>query len=168
MPDELTRWTAWLAMAGLAASAAARLCGMPDQSAKDQTARWFWTLGCVILWIHVACAFEFQHHWSHADAYAHTARKTAEFTGLDWGGGLYFNYLLMLVWAADAVWWWIGLPSYQDRPAVVSAVIIGFVGFMAFNATIVFGSGLLRWLAAATALILGLCAIRRRKGGKSP
>ena len=81
---------------------------------------------------------------------------------------MYFNYVLLLVWAGDAGWWWLGPQSYRDRPAFVSAAINGFVAFMGLNATVVFGSGLLRWFAAITALLLGLCVLRRRKGGASP
>jgi len=164
MPDELTPWTAWLAMAALVASATVRGGRMPDHQTNDHAARWCWTVACVLLWFHVACAFAFVHHWSPAHAYLQTARKTAEFTGINWGGGLYFNYLLLLVWVGDAGWWWIAPNSYRQRPAIVSRVINGFVAFMAFNATVVFGSGVLRWVAAATALFLGLSALRRRTG----
>jgi hypothetical protein len=163
MGDELTHWTAWLAMAGLAASAAVSLRSSPGRSAADRGgARWFWTAACVILWTHVACAFQFQHHWSHAAAYAHTARQTAEFVGLDWGGGLYFNYLLMAVWTGDALWWWIGPQTYCDRPAIIGRLVGGFVAFIAFDATVVFGAGPLRWLALGVILVLGLRAMRRR------
>jgi hypothetical protein len=168
MPDDLTRWTGWLAMAALAAAAAVATCRAQPRPAHDATSRWFWTAGCALLWMHVTFAFQFQHHWSHAEAYAHTAGKTAEFTSFYWGGGLYFNYALMLVWAGDTLWWWLAPQSHGERPAVVGNTINGFLGFMAFNATVVFGAGLLRWLATATALILGLCAIRRRTRGASP
>lgn len=165
MPDELIPWTAWLAMAALVAGATVRVGQMPRPPASDHAARWCWTMACVLLWIHVTCAFAFVHHWSHTHAYLHTARRTAEFTGFHWGGGVYFNYLLLLVWAADAGWWWIAPNAYRQRPAIVSRVIIGFVAFMAFNATVVFGTGVLRWVAAATALFLGLSALRCRTGG---
>ncbi len=168
MPDELTRWTAWLAMGLLAATAAVRTCRPAGREADEAIARWFWTAACLLLWIHVACAFQFQHRWSHTAAYAHTASKTREFTGLDWGGGLYFNYVMMLVWAGDAAWWWIAPESRRRRPGLVSNAIAGFLAFMAFNATIVFGAGLLRWLAAATTLLLGYCAVLRRVRGASP
>src|SRR5579871_3508776 len=152
MPDDLTRWTAWLAMALLAATGALRTCRARGRAADETTALWLWTAGCLLLWIHVAFAFQFQHRWSQAEAYAHTAMKTREFTGLDWGGGLYFNYVMMVVWAGDAVWWWLAPESRRRRPAMVTNAIHGFFGFMAFNATVVFGAGLLRWFAAATAL----------------
>jgi hypothetical protein len=135
-----------------------------ERTADRGAARWLWTGACVMLWIHVACAFQFQHRWSQAAAYAHTARQTAEFFGLNWGGGLYFNYLLMLVLTGDAAWWSIGPHSYGDRPAIVGRLVGGFVAFMAFNATVVFGAGPLRWLALGVILVLGAWAIRRRRG----
>ncbi len=164
MTDELIRWTAWLATASLGAGAAVALRTSFGRSAAERrTARWLWTAACGMLWIHVACAFQFQHHWSHAEAYAHTARRTAELVGVDWGGGLYFNYLLLVAWAGDAGWWWIGPQSYRDRPVIVDRCIDGFVAFMAFNATVVFGSGPLRWLALGVILVLGGGALRGRR-----
>jgi hypothetical protein len=160
MPDPITRWTAWMSMAALAGAIALRQQGTNDQPARGGRARWLWTLGCVLLWIHVGCAFHFQHHWSHAAAYTHTAEQTAKLTGIHWGGGVYFNYLLMLVWAGDALWWWLALRSYDSRPATVNRLVVGFILFMAFNATVVFGSGAPRWIALAACL--GLTIIKYR------
>jgi hypothetical protein len=168
MPDELIRWTGWLSMASLAAMAACRTCRPAGRALDEATARSFWTTGCLLLWTHVAFAFQFQHRWSHTEAYAHTAMKTRELTGFDWGGGLYFNYAMMLLWAGDTLWWWLAPESRRRRPAPVGNTISAFFVFMAVNATVVFGAGLLRWLAAATTLLLGFCALRRRARGASP
>ncbi len=118
-------------------------------------------MACVFLWAHVASAFQFQHGWSNAGAYAHTAAKTAEFSGIDWGGGLYFNYLVMFVWASDAAWWWIAPESYRQRPAAVNRLVVGFILFIAFNATVVFGSGVPRWVALAVSA--GLLVLRWKR-----
>jgi hypothetical protein len=160
MPDAITRWTAWMSMAALAGAIALRQQGTNDQPARGGSARWLWTLGCVLLWIHVGCAFHFQHHWSHAAAYTHTAQQTAEMTGFDWGGGVYFNYLLMLLWTGDALWWWLDPRSYDSRPAAVQRFVTGFAVFMAFNATVIFGSGLPRWVALAVCLSLAILKYR--------
>jgi len=164
MPGELTRWTAWLAMAVLGAGAAARINRNRGGSEDDRWDRCLWTAACALLWIHVACAFQFQHHWSHAEGYAHTSRQTAEYVGLEWGGGLYFNYLLLLVWTGDAAWWWSGPRSYRNRPAFFGWFANGFLAFMAFNAAVVFAAGPLRWLALGVMLILGVWGTRRRTG----
>jgi hypothetical protein len=163
MPVDPTVWTAWLAMAGYAASVAICLSNLPSRAAESRSARWFWTVSCAMLWIHVASAFQFQHNWSHAAAYAHTARKTEELIGLSWGGGLYFNYLVLFVWTADAVWWWMGPRAYGRRPAALGAMVRGLIAFMAFNATVVFASGLLRWFAALVTGVFAVWAIRRRR-----
>jgi hypothetical protein len=160
-PDAITRWTAWMSMAALAGALALRQRGTSDHSAKSDGRRWLWTLGCLLLWIHVGCAFQFQHHWSHAAAWTHTAEQTAAKTGIDWGGGLYFNYLLMLVWAGDALWWWLAPRSYESRPAAVKWSVTRFAVFMAFNATVVFGSGVPRWIALAG--WAGLVMVRPKK-----
>ena len=74
-------------------------------SLRHPTGRAFgllWLAGAGLLLVHLLAAFHFKHAWSHAAAHADTARQTREFSGLDWGGGLYLNYLLILVWLADA------------------------------------------------------------------
>jgi hypothetical protein len=168
MTDELVQWTAWLAMAALGASAAARLARKPGQSGDASRRRALWSAACVLLWIHVACAFQFVHHWSHAAAYAHTARQTAQVTGFDWGGGIYFNYLLMILWAGDVAWWWLAPRSFRARPPVLNTMVCGFVAFMAINAAVVFAAGPLRWLALGVILVLGVWAIRRRTRARTP
>src|SRR5262245_50745387 len=136
MADELVRGTAWLAMAVLGASAAARLARTPGQSGDESRRRVLWTAACILLWIHAACAFQFVHHGSHAAAYAHTARQTAQVIGLDWGGGIYFNYLLMILWAGDVAWWWLATRSFRARPPVIGRIVRGFVAFMTLNAAV--------------------------------
>jgi hypothetical protein len=164
MIDELVRCTAWVAMAALAASAVVALRRSPRRPADDSRCRLLWTAACVLVWVHVACAYQFEHHWSHAEGYAHTARQTAQVIGLDWGGGIYFNYVLMLAWAGDVAWWWLAPRSFRARRPIIGQILRGFVAFMAFNAAVVFGSGPLRWIALGVMLTLGVWAIRRRRG----
>ena len=100
----LTRWTIRIAVALYVASLASRIF-------SPRWSRLAWTAGCALYLLHVACAFEYYHHWSHTEAYDSTAKQTAETVGLDWGGGLYANYAFTLVWLADVVWWWAGSES---------------------------------------------------------
>src|SRR5882724_4027554 len=130
-----TRWTVRAALALYVLALILRAIARP------RPARLFWTGGFAAFLIHVACAFHFYHHWSHAAAYQDTAQKTAAATGLDWGGGLYLNYLFALVWGVDVFWWWCNAASYTARARIVEWSVQGFLAFMAFNATVVFGHG---------------------------
>jgi hypothetical protein len=121
-----------------------------------------WTLGCIAYLVHVFCAFHVYHSWSHAEAYRRTAQETNGMIGLDWGGGLYLNYLFTLLWIADAVWWWRDRERYRHRSRLVSGFLHGFLFFMVFNATVVFGVGLIRWFGLAGCLSVAFFACIHR------
>ncbi|MGH9754136.1 MAG: hypothetical protein ACREA2_15265 [Blastocatellia bacterium] len=146
----LTRITVWLALAGYAIGASVYLLSRGRRS-WDVAARMAWTAGCVSLLVHAGAAYHFYHDWSHAVAYRETARQTAEVTGLDWGGGLFINYALIIGWVIDVAWWFRGLDAYRNRPRWLAAAWQGFLLFIIFNATVVFKTGPLRWIG------LGLC-----------
>jgi hypothetical protein len=156
--EALTRWTVRAALAlyvlalVLRATAAGRRRWLI-------AARLAWTTGYLAFLVHVACAFHFFHGWSHDAAYEATARQSAEVVGLSWGGGLYANYAFAAVWAVDVLWWWRGLACYEARPRVVAWVVQGFLGFIAFNATVVFGTGAIRWAGLAACLLLAIIAV---------
>lgn len=156
--DELlTRWTVRVAMAWYVAALALR-GGTPAWS------RLAWTAGFLTYLGHVACAFGFYHHWCHTEAYTHTARQTAAVVGLDWGAGLYVNYVFTAVWCADVCWWWLSPTSYRVRPRRLEWVVQGFLAFIAFNATVVFATGFSRWFGiAACVLLLAVWMWNRRK-----
>lgn len=119
---------------------------------RDQVARVVWTAGCAIFLVHVAFAFQFYHHWSHAEAYAATARQS----GVGWG--LYFNYAFAILWVADVVWW------SRPRASWISTAIHVFLAFMFFNATVVFGKGWVRWAGVvATVALFAIYGISRRR-----
>jgi hypothetical protein len=161
-PGELlTRWTVYLALA-LYATALAIRCLAAGRRPALQGARLAWTGGCLAFLAHVGCAFQFYHGWSHARALAATAERAAEVVGLAWGGGLYANYAFGLLWAADAGWWWLRPDGYRRRPAGLEGAVQGFLGFMAFNATVVFGAGAVRWGACLGLLGLAAAAWCRR------
>jgi hypothetical protein len=149
----LTRWTVRLALALYVMGLALR-AGPYSSRRRLAWARLAWTAGCFAFLLHVIFAFQFYYHWSDATAYTVTARRTAEIVGLDWGGGLYANYAFTLVWVLDVCWWWAALDGYQARPRSVEWAVQGFLGFMAFNATVVFGTGGVRWLGLAVCFFL--------------
>lgn len=152
----LTRITIWVAVAGFAAGAVAfALSGR--RAGPGRAARLAWTVACVALFAHVACAFHFYHGWGHESAYLDTARQTKEVFGLDWGGGLYINYALMAGWAADVARWWLrGPDSYGRGRRWLTLAWHGFLLFIFFNATVVFKSGVARW--AGLGVCAGVCA----------
>jgi hypothetical protein len=158
MPGEpLTRWTVRLALLLYAATLALRL----TSPAHRQAARLLWTIGCILFLAHVAAAFQYFHGWSHANAYRETARRTAELFGTNWGGGLYFNYVFTLAWAADVVWWWAkGSDGPERRPRWVEITLQAFMFFMAFNATVVFERGIVRWTSVAITVALSMLLAR--------
>lgn len=111
--------------------------------------RLFWTVGAFLAVIHSAAAFGVFHAWSHEAALVATAQQTAAVTGLDWGGGLYINYAFLVIWTADALWWWTSPDTYETRPAAVSMFVRGFLFFMFVNGAVIFADGWMRVLGIA-------------------
>ncbi len=155
----ITRGTAVAAFAAYVIALALRICrGTPGQPrTAPGMARWWWTAGCAIFLVHVVCAFQFVHHWSHDHAYAATARQSAEVTGFNSGVGLYLNYAFTVLWLGDAAWWWRSPQGCETRSRLVEWLVQGFMAFLWFNATVVFGKGPARWAGAAACVVLGLC-----------
>ena len=158
----LTRGTIWFSIAGYAIGSV--IFAMSSSSRRsatwDSATRVLWTIACAILIAHFITAFQFYHGWSHAAAYADTARQTREAFGLNWGGGVFINYALLILWMLDIAWWWrSGLESYRRRPFFLVAGWHGFLIFIIFNATVVFGDGVVRWIGLAICLVLTLAWI---------
>jgi hypothetical protein len=153
----LTRVTIWIAILGYAFGTAAFTLSR-NKHQGDSIARLAWTIAIAALLAHVVCAFHFYHAWSESAAYRDTARQTNEMFGLNWGGGLYINYALISGWVVDVGWWWArGVGSYRRRPWFVTAAWHGFLIFIIFNATVVFKTGLVRWVGLL--VCLGLCFV---------
>ena len=154
----MTRWTVRAALALYVVTLALRLAA----PRRRGLARAAWTAGCLLFLAHVAAAFHYFHDWSHGDAYRETARQTGEMVGTYWGGGLYLNYLFTLAWAADvAYWWWRGSEGYAARPRWIDQVLHGFMAFMAFNAVVVFESGVVRAAGVTAAILLAVLTFHR-------
>ena len=89
-------------------------------------------------------------------AYHETARQTGEVLGLNWGGGLYVNYFFTLAWVIDVLWRWAGMERYRQRPRWLSIAWHTLFFIIVVNSTVVFGTGLVRWLGLAACLSLAL------------
>ena len=126
----LTIWTARIAAALYAVALALFVHKRPSYRLVS-------TLGLATYLIHVALAFEFFYHWSHSTAYRETARQTAQLFGVDWGGGLYLNYLFTVLWIFECAVSW--TPSLGQSTAARRARIAVhvFLAFMVLNASVV-------------------------------
>lgn len=142
----ITLWTVRLACALYVAALAGWING------RERFARGAWTLGCAFYLAHAAAAFHFYHAWSHAAAVADTERQTAALLGTGYGAGVWFNYAFTAVWVADAARRWLG----WVWPQWAAVAVQGFMGFMFFNATVVFATGVTRWLGVLAAAGLAL------------
>lgn len=148
----LTRATVWLAILLYVLSEAAFVRRADRQSSSP--ARWLNTLGGMAFLAHVAFSFHYFYQWSHAVGYAETARQTRELFGIDWGGGIFFNYAFTLVWLTEMIWWWASAKSYQARARWMNRSVRGFFIFMIFNGAVIFPPSPIRWLGLALCVML--------------
>jgi hypothetical protein len=158
--DFLIHATITLALVGYTIGA----CGVMARGRFEQgrfLPRYAWACGALLLLVHIGCAFHFRHHWSHAAAFIETARQTRAQTGIDWGGGVYINYVFALVWLGDASWWSFAESAYAARPRALTVAIHAFLFFIVFNATVVFGRWPARLLGIAICVVLGVALAMR-------
>ncbi len=161
--------TLWTIRAALLCYGAV-LCGWAQGELSPRQlryARYLWTLGCVLFIVHMLAALHYYHHDSHAEAVAHTTEQTERVVGVRFSGGIYFNYLFAAVWLMDVLWWWLAPQQHAKRPAWQTWLIHGYLFFIAFNSTVVFADGPIRWLGVAFCLLLLVFALfRRQRSGR--
>lgn len=134
--------------------------------------RSLWTAGCVFLLTHAICAFHFYLGWSHSAAVSLTADQTNEMLGFQFGEGIWFSYLLLVVWTIDVVQIWRqprpDPESHPDAKLVIqptwySRAVHAYAFFILFNGTVVFEDGLVRWGGIVGTIWLARMAWRFRK-----
>ncbi len=160
MGDLLTRATIWLAL-GLYAWAqwSRRSSGqVPRRGLALSGSGW------LLFVAHVLLAYDVHYEWSQAVAWAETAAQTAALTGLDWGGGLYVNYLFGLVWLGELAWWARDPRGYGTRARWTELAVRAWFLFMIVNGAVVFVAGPQRWLGVGILAAL-LWAWRPRRSG---
>ncbi|MDP1570554.1 MAG: hypothetical protein Q8L86_11175 [Vicinamibacterales bacterium] len=145
-PNLFVRGTIWAALVLFVAGEAGRRRG---RTAPAPWALPAFVAGALLCALHFAAVFHWHHGWSHADAAIATARQMAEVFGTGWGGSIWFNYLFLAVWIADAAGW------ARDPHAAVRPPSRGvwlrraFYAVMIVNATVVFVPWPMQWLGVA-------------------
>lgn len=152
MGEQLILWSIRLCLIAWMSSAVEFLRG------KNHRALRWWTAAGLLYLAHVAAAFAFRHHWSHAAAVAETARQTRELFGIGWGGGAWFNYALAVIWLADLAWRWNAAP-----PRAWTIGVQAYFLFLAVNGAIVFAAGPVRWISLAALAALAISAVRSKR-----
>jgi hypothetical protein len=162
---EITLFTVRLALLLAFSSLCARMVA-PRRPWCGAAWPWLWAAGCALFLAHVAAAFHFFHGWSHAHAYAETARQTEAWFGWHFGGGLYANYLFTVLWTLDAATWCFAPGLARRIPRSLRTLWLSFFLFMAFQGAVVFAEGPTRVLSAAGFGILGLLAVDEWRRGE--
>ena len=95
-----------------------------ENALAPRTPRWVHAAnaaGLALCVIHIGLAMGSVHGWSHAAAIDATAIQTDSVYGLRWGGGVFVNYLFVIVWAPFVVL--IGLTGFEILVALLQAFI---------------------------------------------
>jgi hypothetical protein len=137
--------TIWAALGLLAAGEIALAIGR-----APRTAGRLHLAGAVLALAHVVIAMGAVHGWRHDLAVRATAAQTARVFGLDWGGGVWANYLFV------GLWFWYAWRLSRDRTPGHAWVwwFRGFVLVMLANGAIVFAAASRR--AAGTVIVATL------------
>lgn len=156
----LVAWSIRLSMVLLVLTLLVRLLA-GEKIASSLGVKCLWTTSFALFVLHVLASFHYVHHWSHAEAHAATAEQTRELMGLEFGAGVYFNYLFMLTWAYDLWCVWQPPTKLQTVRRWLQRISLVYMLFIAFNGVIIFKSGWLRWAGmAATACLVIAVAVK--------
>ena len=148
------RWSAWPAVVCYVVAGGLSL--RPSRERWGPAIRFVWTVGWLALVAHVVLALGLVHGWSWTAAYEHTARRTQQLVGWNWGGGVWFNLLTVGVWGADVIKMWLGGPG-DGRGRWWSFAVQSYIAFMMLNATVVFGSRFAQFTGCVVCVGLAAC-----------
>ncbi len=147
----------WLARAAVVAYGGTLILGYLGRYRLARTA---YTVGYLTLLAHIALAFHLVHDWSHAAAYEATARQSAAAGAPGWGSGIYAIYGTVGIWGIDLIVWWRYSDWYHRRPRWIGAIVHGWIGFITFNAAVIFATGPARYLGIAICILLASLPLR--------
>jgi hypothetical protein len=131
----------WLALILFAAAEVGKAWLTIDRTSLAW-ARRAWLAGAALCVMHIAVAMSVRYGWSHQSAVEETARQTAAVYGIDWGGGVYVNYVFVAVWIAEGVWWLRSPVRYAARSGAIRWTLRAFYLVIIANAAVVFASPL--------------------------
>jgi hypothetical protein len=134
---------------------------MRRSPASDRVARGSWTIGITLAFIHVFLAFQLIYAWDHEAAIAATLRPSAERFGMSWRGGIYVNYVFLMIWLADVCWWWLSPVTHASRPMRLERTRLAVFIFMFLNAAVVFASGAGRLVGTASVVVVLVASLWR-------
>lgn len=126
-----------------------------DEDRRATLARGCWTMAWLTYLVHLAMAFHFYHHWSHADA----VRHTEEVSGF--GPGIYVSHLFTVLWGADVAAWWLTPAWHARRSPWLGRLLHAFMLFVVFNGTVVYETGFIRWAGPIAFVELAAVALWR-------
>lgn len=157
--DDLVRQSVRLALLYYGVAACVMLTIGPGDwfplVSRGRVARGFWCAAYTAYLIHLAMAFHYYHHWSHADAVEHTR----EVAGM--GEGIYMSHLFTVGWGADVLYWVCAPQRYARRSSWFGWALHAFMVFIIFNGTVVYETGFIRWAGLALVGSLAVLWVRR-------
>jgi hypothetical protein len=158
-------WIAWTARGAVACwGMSVLLAGGAIQRVPQRAEVLISAAGWLLLVAHVMCAFHYEHHWSHAEAYAHTAQRTADTVGWNWGGGVYANYATVALWGGGVVVLARAWIRSTPAPRWWTVLETAWIGFMILNATVVFSPR--TWWVPVIGFFAGLVVVVSLRRGR--
>jgi hypothetical protein len=147
---DVARGSAWLVVVSYVVELVLEI-----RRANPYVSRAVWGMGAAALFAHVLWTLMAVHEGSLRQALIHTADQTERVIGLRIGAGLYINLAMLLIWAGDAVVWFL-FPRWNQIRQKFIVPLHAVFAFLFFNATVVFGTTSARWLGiAAIAIVIG-------------
>jgi hypothetical protein len=137
---------------------------MRRSASHDRLARAIWTMGLALALLHVVVAFQFVYKWNHEAAISATVQQAADRFGQGWRGGIYVNYVFLLIWCADVCWWWIAPGSHASRALGLEVARVAVFLFMFINGAVVFATGVGRLVGAAAVTVVLVRWLARGRG----
>ena len=134
--------TIWLSMILFVGGEAGKRFVRADNTPKWPW--WAWTIGVIFCAVHMAIAMAVRYDWNHQDAVRATAEQAAGVYGITWSGGLYVNYVFLLIWAGETAWWAISPSAYLSRGAALMWSLRAFYFVIIVNAVVLFARPAMR------------------------